>query len=45
MDNAAASAELKYAEPELTRIARHAAPSSTYARRRRELAIRSLNRL
>jgi hypothetical protein len=45
MDNAAASAELRYAEPELTRIARRPAPSSWYARRRHELAIRALNRL
>jgi hypothetical protein len=45
MDNAAATAELKYAEPELTRIAKHPAPSSPYARRRHELAIRTLNRL
>jgi hypothetical protein len=45
MDNAAAKAELKYAVPELTRVANRPAPSAPYARRRHELAVRTLNRL
>jgi hypothetical protein len=45
MDNAAAAAELRYAAPELTRVAKRAVPSATYARRRHEVAVRALNRL
>jgi hypothetical protein len=45
MDNAAANAELKYAAPELTRVANRPVPASPYARRRHELAVRTLNRL
>ena len=45
MDNAEARTELKYAAPGLERAASRAVPSSLYARRRRELAVRTLNRL
>lgn len=45
MDNAAANAELKYAAPELTRVASRPVPSSPYARRRHQLAVRTLQRL
>ena len=40
-----ARAELKYAAPALERAARRAVPSAVYARRRHELAIRTLNSL
>jgi hypothetical protein len=45
MDNAEARAELKYAAPALERAASRAVPSSVYARRRRELAVRTLDAL
>lgn len=45
MDSAGARAELKYAAPALEQAARRAAPSSVYARRRHELAVRALSRL
>lgn len=45
MNHASAKAELKYAAPELTRVANRPKPSAPYAQRRYELAIRSLNRL
>jgi len=46
MDGPEARAELKHAAPELERTAnRPAAPPAIYARRRRELAVRALNRL
>jgi hypothetical protein len=45
MDNEAANAELKYAAPELTRVANRPVPASPYARRRHELAVRTLNRV
>jgi hypothetical protein len=37
--------ELKYAAPALERAARGAVPSAVYARRRHELAVRTLNGL
>jgi hypothetical protein len=43
IDAAEASAELKYAAPALERAARRALPSAVYARRRHELATRTLN--
>jgi hypothetical protein len=43
MDNAEARAELKYAVPALERAASRAVPSALYARRRHELAVRTLN--
>jgi hypothetical protein len=45
MDNAEARTELKYAAPALERAASRAAPSAVYARRRHELAVRTLNGL
>jgi hypothetical protein len=45
MDSAAARAELKYAAPALEQAAKRAEPSSAYARRRHELAVRALSRL
>jgi hypothetical protein len=45
MDSAEAKAELKYAAPALEQAASRALPSSMYARRRHELAVRALNRL
>jgi hypothetical protein len=45
MDNAEARKELKYVAPALERAASRAVPSGVYARRRRELAIRTLNAL
>jgi hypothetical protein len=45
MDSAEAKAELTYAAPELQRAAGRATPSSLYARRRHEVAARTLNRL
>jgi hypothetical protein len=45
MSNPDATAELKYAAPELERVARGGAPSSPYARRRYDLATRALGRL
>lgn len=44
-DSAEARAELKYAAPALERAASRAVPSSPYARRRHEVAVRTLNRL
>jgi hypothetical protein len=44
MDNAEARTELKYAAPALERAAGRAVPSGDYARRRHELAVRTLNR-
>jgi hypothetical protein len=44
MDNAEARTELKYAAPVLERAASRAVPSAVYARRRHELAVRTLNR-
>jgi hypothetical protein len=43
MDNAEARTELKYAAPALERAASRAVPSARYARRRHELAVRTLN--
>jgi hypothetical protein len=45
MDHAEARIELKYAAPALEREATRATPSSVYARRRHELAVRTLNGL
>ena len=45
MDTGEAKAELKYAAPMLERTAARSGPSAVYARRRRELAARTLNRL
>ena len=45
MDSAEAKTELKYAAPALERAASRAVPSALYARRRHELAVRTLNRL
>jgi hypothetical protein len=45
MDSGEARTELKYAAPALVRIASRAVPSALYARRRHELAVRTLNRL
>lgn len=45
MKSPEALAELKYAAPELERMARRDVPSSSYARRRHELAARALGRL
>jgi hypothetical protein len=45
MDSAAARAELKYAAPALEATANRPSPSSVYARRRHELAVRTLNSL
>ena len=45
MDIDAAKAELKYAAPALERAAARPVPSAIYARRRHELATRTLNRL
>jgi hypothetical protein len=45
MDSAEARSELKYAAPALEQAASRAAPASVYARRRHELAIRTLNGL
>jgi hypothetical protein len=45
MDSAEARAELRYAAPMLEQAANRAEPSSPYARRRRELAVRTLNAL
>jgi len=45
IDAAEARAELKYAAPALERAARRALPSAVYARRRHELAARTLNSL
>ena len=45
MDSAEAKAELKYAAPALERAASRAVPSAVYARRRHELAVRTLNGL
>ena len=45
MDSAEAKAELTYAAPALERAASRAVPSAVYARRRHELAARTLHRL
>jgi hypothetical protein len=45
IDAAEARAELKYAAPALERAARRAMPAAVYARRRHELAARTLNSL
>jgi len=45
MDNAEARAELKYAAPALERAASRPPPSAVYARRRHQLAVRTLNGL
>ena len=45
MDNAEAREELKYAAPALEHAASRAVPSSVYARRRHELAVRTLKDL
>ena len=45
MDSGEAKAELKYAAPALERAATRAVPTAVYARRRQELAVRTLNRL
>jgi hypothetical protein len=45
MDSAEARTELKYAAPSLERAASRTAPSAIHARRRHELAVRTLNRL
>ena len=45
MESGEAKAELKHAAPALQRAASRAVPSALYARRRHELAVRSLNRL
>jgi len=45
MDNAEARAELKYAAPALERVASRPVPAAIYARRRHELAVRTLNGL
>jgi hypothetical protein len=45
MDGAEARRELKHASPELERVASRAVPSGTYARRRHELAVRTLKLL
>jgi hypothetical protein len=45
MRSAEAKAELKHAAPELERTASRAVPAATYARRRHELAVRTLNSL
>jgi hypothetical protein len=45
MDSAEARAELKYAAPALERAANRPEPSPQYARRRHQLAVRTLNRL
>jgi hypothetical protein len=45
MDSTEARTELKYAAPALERAARSAVPSARYARRRHELAVRTLNSL
>jgi hypothetical protein len=45
MDSAAARTELKYAAPALERAAAASVPSARYARRRHELAVRTLNNL
>jgi hypothetical protein len=45
MDNGEAKAELRYAAPALERAASRAVPSAIYARRRHELASRTLNDL
>ena len=45
MDSAAAKAELKYAAPALERAAARKVPAAIYARRRHELATRTLNNL
>jgi hypothetical protein len=45
MDSADARLELKYAAPALEHAASRAVPSSVYARRRHELAVRTLNGL
>jgi hypothetical protein len=45
MDNTEARTELKYAAPVLERAAGRTAPSAVYARRRHQLAVRTLNAL
>jgi hypothetical protein len=45
MDHAEARTELRYAAPALERTASRAMPSARYARRRHELAVRTLNGL
>ena len=45
MDSAEARTELKYAAPALEHAASRSAPSAVYARRRHELAVRTLNAL
>ena len=45
MDSSEAKAELKYAAPALERAASRSLSSATYARRRQELAARTLNGL
>jgi hypothetical protein len=45
MDSVEARTELKHAAPVLERTASRAVPSAVYARRRHELAVRTLNRL
>jgi hypothetical protein len=42
MDSAEAKRELKHAAPALERVASRAVPSAVYARRRHELAARTL---
>jgi hypothetical protein len=45
MESGEAKTELKHAAPELERTANRAVPSAAYARRRHELAVRTLNSL
>jgi hypothetical protein len=45
MESGEAKAELRHAAPQLERTAKRAVPSAAYARRRHELAVRTLNRL
>ena len=45
MDCVEAKSELRYAAPALERAASRAVPSSVYARRRHELAVRTLSNL
>jgi hypothetical protein len=45
IDNAEAKTELKYAAPELERVANRPMPSAVYPRRRHQLAVRTLSNL
>jgi hypothetical protein len=45
MDNAEAKRQLTYAAPALEHAASRSVPSSPYARRRHQLAVRTLDRL